>query len=97
MGLLISLLVFFLLTTGVETYIIFTQFKREDKLTDIANLAVADLEKIAKLIEDSEELLENPRLKEAFAHDDEVGAYFKNLETMQDILKNYIDNEQIIQ
>lgn len=97
MGLLISLVIFFALTTGVEAYIIVTQFKREDKLTSIANSAVADLEEIGKLIQNSEELIENPKLKEAFAHDDEVGGYFKNLESMQEILKSYLDNEQGIQ
>ena len=94
MGLLISLIIFFALATGVEAYIIVTQFKREDKLITIANSAVADLEEIGRLIQDSEELIENPKLKEAFAHDDEVGGYFKNLESMQEILKSYLDNEQ---
>ena len=97
MVLLIILLVFFILIIGTETYIIAIQLKREDKLVNIANSAVADLEEIGRLIQDSEELIENPKLKEAFAHDDEVGGYFKNLESMQKILKNYLDNGQSIQ
>ena len=96
MGLWISLTAVLALVAGVEAYIIKTQIKREDKLTAIANSAVADLEEIGRLIHDSEELIENPKLKEAFAHDDEVGGYFKNLEAMQDVLKRYITDEQSI-
>lgn len=94
MALWITLTIFFAVLAGVELYIIIMQEGREDKLTTIANSAVADLEEIGRLIQDSEELIENPKLKEAFAHDDEVGGYFKNLESMQEILKSYLDNEQ---
>lgn len=94
MTLWITLTIFFVVLAGVELYIIIMQEGREDKLTTIANSAVANLEEIGRLIQDSEKLIENPKLKEAFAHDDEVGGYFKNLESMQEILKSYLDNEQ---
>ena len=81
----------------VATIIAIKQVQRENRLTGIANSVVSNLEEIDQLIKDSEQIFDNPRLQEAFAHDDEVGGYFKNLESMQKILKNYLDNGQSIQ
>lgn len=83
-------LIIFAALAGVELYIIINQSKREDRLTDIANSAVATLEEIKQIIQESEELIENPKLKEAFAHDDEVGGFFKNIERMQEVLSSYV-------
>jgi len=78
----------------VATIIISKQISREDHLIDITNRTVADLEEIDRLIKSSEQVFDNPKLQEAFAHDDEVGNYFKNLKDMQDILYKYVVGDE---
>lgn len=78
---------------AVATIIISKQLQREEHLIDITNKTVGDFETITRLIEDSENIFENSKLQEAFAHDDEVGRYFTNLKDMQDILYRYIGGE----
>lgn len=78
----------------VATIIVVKQIQRENRLIDITNGAVSNLEEIDRLIKDSEQIFDNPRLQEAFAHDDEVGRYFKNLKDMQDILYKYVERDE---
>ena len=77
----------------IVTVVAINQIKRCGRLEEITNNVVGNLDEIESLIKDSEELLDNPKLKEAFAHDDEVGGYFKNLEQVQKILTNYIGGD----
>ena len=94
---MVILLSVLLLTYGViVTIMLINQVKRVDRLTEITNTAVGNLDEIEQLIRDSEEVFNNPRLQEAFAHDDEVGRYFQNLKSMQETLNNYIGNGESI-
>lgn len=77
----------------VVTVIVVNQIKRCNRLEEITNTAVGHLDEIEQLIKSSEKLLDNPKLKEAFAHDDEVGGYFKNLEQMQKVLTDYLGGD----
>lgn len=78
----------------IQTVVIVKQIQRENRLEEIANQAIDNLYQIQTLIESSEKLLnENPRLKEAFSHDDEVGDYFKNLKQIQEDLYEYFKGE----
>lgn len=72
----------------LETVVLVKQMQREQRLEEITNRCLAKLDLLRGILEDSEKILnENPRLKEAFAHDDEVGDYFKNLIRIQENLQ----------
>lgn len=88
------LTIFFGSWAVVATIIVTKQIQRENRLIEITNNTVVSLEEIEQLIENSEHIFDNPRLQEAFAHDDEVGRYFQNLKEMQDILYKYIERDE---
>lgn len=90
---LLILTIIFFIYGVVVTIVTVNQIKRCNRLEEITNTAVGHLDEIEQLIKSSEELLNNPKLKEAFAHDDEVGGYFKNLEQMQKVLTDYLGGD----
>lgn len=77
----------------VATLALVNQIKRVNRLETIANTAVASMEEVDRRIRESEKLLNNPRLQEAFEHDDEVGGFFRNIEAMQKIISSYVETE----
>lgn len=79
----------------VETIILIKQLQREQRLEEIINRSLGKLDQLRETLEESGSILnENPRLKEAFAHDDEVGEYFKKVVEMQEILEETIVDDE---
>lgn len=82
---MINLSIIWLIAGGVVIltllYISCIQYKRANKAETIANLLADKFVEIRNdLIEASETLNENPKLKVAFEGDDEVGDFFKLLQ-----------------
>lgn len=72
-------------------YISFIQYKRANKAETIANLLADKFVEIRNdLIEASETLNENPKLKVAFESDDEVGDFFKLLQNVAKELESSV-------
>lgn len=82
---------FFFLYGATVTVALVNQVKRVNKLERITNSVVATFEDIKNTIDSSEDLLDNPELKLAFSHDDQVGDFFKNLKSIQEMLKPYTE------
>lgn len=80
----------------LETIILVKQVQREHRLEEIINQALSKLDQLKGVLAESKAILsENPRLKEAFEHDDEVGDYFKKLVSIQNLLEESINGEDI--
>lgn len=79
----------------IETIALVKQLQREQRLEEIVNKSLGKLDQLQEILEESGSILnENPRLKEAFAHDDEVGEYFKKVVEMQEILEETIIGDE---
>ena len=85
-----TLCVFLLVYASLVTWVCINQLKRCEKLTDIANNVVANMEKLSGIIEESDKLFSNSVLKTAFANDDETGTFFKNMQEIQELLNNFV-------
>ena len=77
------------------SYIAWIQWSKVGKLEDIANTLARKLDDIGDTIKDAKQRLDNPRLKEAFSNDDEVGTFFKEIESIQNELNLYIPDEEV--
>jgi hypothetical protein len=72
------------------TYLLVIQYKRSTRAESIANILADNMKSISDLLKTSKKTLSDPKLQQAFAADDEVGIFFKNLIAVQKILDNFI-------
>lgn len=68
--------------------------KKQEKAEDILASYLIYLDQISRIIELSNERMKNARLKEAFTSDDEIGFFFKQLESIQGVLNEFTLKEQ---
>ena len=71
-------------------YLFIVQYRRNQKLEDIADIVLHNMQTISDYIKSSEVLMSNPQLVEAFSEDDEVGLFFRNLKEIQEILNQFV-------
>ena len=72
------------------SWIAIAQSSKTRKLEELLEISLKNLENIYMIIQESKNLLDNPQLKQAFSEDDEVGAFFKNIEYIQETLNQFI-------
>ena len=72
------------------SWIAIAQSSKTKKLEELLEISLKNLENIYMIIQESKNLLDNPQLKQAFSEDDEVGAFFKNIEYIQETLNQFI-------
>ena len=70
-------------------YIIWNLLQKNRKLEEIATLQKYQLENITSIIEDSEKILSQTELTQAFKTDDQIGAFFSNLKIIQESLNQF--------
>jgi len=75
-------------------YISFIQYRRADKATEAADILASNLNTISEYIREATEKMNNPRLKQAFESDDEVGFFFKELQNIQETLTNFTSQDE---
>lgn len=75
-------------------YISFIQYQRADKTSQIANVLLSNMKTIYDFITEATEKMGNPQLKQAFEADDEVGFFFKELESIQETLSTFVPHEE---
>lgn len=78
----------------LTTYLFVVQYRRNQKLEDIVNIVLHNMQTISDYIKSSEVLMSNPQLVEAFSGDDEVGLFFRNLKEIQETLNQFILPEE---
>lgn len=71
-------------------YLFVVQYRRNQKLEDIVNVVLHNMQTISDYIKSSEVLMSNPQLVEAFSEDDEVGLFFRNLKEIQETLNQFV-------
>ena len=76
------------------TWIAVIQVRRSLKAEKIANVLADNMKSVSDLLQEAQKTLENPKLQQAFAADDEVGIFFKNLVKIQQILDNFIVRDE---
>lgn len=75
--------------------LLFIQFRRADKATSMAIQLVWRLQEIADYVEEASAVLDQtPQIKVAFEADDEVGAFFTQLENIKNVLRSLAIDEQ---
>ena len=84
---LISILVAF---SGILSYIVFNLLSKVEKYEDIAVDQAQYLQNISSLIRDSQKHLKNLDERGVFKSDDEVGYFFKQLQSVQKELDRYM-------
>lgn len=67
-------------------YISFVQYRRAEKALEAANVLLFNMEQINEYIQEASTTLANPQLRAAFEADDEVGVFFKQIESIQEVL-----------
>lgn len=79
-------------------YISIVQYKRAEKALQFADTLMQNMETIQEYIKEATDKMENPRLKQAFEADDEVGFFFKELQNIQETLTSIIpdNNEETV-
>jgi uncharacterized coiled-coil protein SlyX len=76
----------------VVGYIIWNLNNKVVKLEEIANKQAIVIESISAIVNESQKMLDQVELTEAFKSDDQIGFFFRNLQNIQDSLNHYIKN-----
>ena len=74
----------------VVGYIIWNLNSKVVKLEEIANKQAIIIESISAIVNESQKMLDQVELTEAFKSDDQIGFFFRNLQNIQDSLNHYI-------
>jgi uncharacterized coiled-coil protein SlyX len=76
----------------VVGYIIWNLNSKVVRLEEIANKQAIVIESISAIVNESQKMLDQVELTEAFKSDDQIGFFFRNLQNIQDSLNHYIKN-----
>ena len=93
----VNLILFIAICTVVPIllYISCIQYKRAEKALETANILAFNMEQIKEYIREASETLANPQLRAAFEADDEVGTFFKQISSIQEVLDQFLpENEE---
>ena len=92
----VSLSLFIVLCTValILLYVSYTQYRRAEKALDVANVLLANMEHIQDYIKEASSTLADPKLKEAFEADDEVGTFFKQIIAIQEVLDEFVPKNE---
>jgi uncharacterized coiled-coil protein SlyX len=74
----------------VVGYVIWNLNSKVAKLEEIANKQAIIIESISAIVNESQKMLDQVELTEAFKSDDQIGFFFRNLQNIQDSLNHYI-------
>ena len=74
-------------------FVIYNLYSKNVKLEEIVQRQNQSLEIIGQIIEDSDKLVKEVDQLGAFRSDDEVGFFFKALQTIQETLNNFKNNK----
>ena len=74
----------------VVGYIIWNLNNKVVRLEEIANKQAIVIESISAIVNESQKMLDQVELTEAFKSDDQIGFFFRNLQNIQDSLNHYI-------
>jgi uncharacterized coiled-coil protein SlyX len=74
----------------VVGYVIWNLNSKVAKLEEIANKQAIVIESISAIVNESQKMLDQVELTEAFKSDDQIGFFFRNLQNIQDSLNHYI-------
>lgn len=88
---MIEIIIFSILTVLVVIFgfTTFNLLKKNEKQEDILVIYLEYLDKISKVIEISDKKLKEIDHSGVFKSDDEVGAFFKSIQQIQDILNDF--------
>jgi len=73
-------------------YIIWNLNQKVAKLEEIATRQRVIIDSVAAVVDESNKMLNQVELTEAFRSDDQIGFFFRNLQNIQDSLNHYIKN-----
>ena len=71
-------------------YIIYNLNQKVIKLEQIATKQKFIIDSVAAIVEESNKMLNQVELTEAFKSDDQIGFFFKNLQNIQESLTHYL-------
>jgi hypothetical protein len=74
----------------VVGYVIWNLNSKVVRLEEIANKQAIIIESISAIVNESQKMLDQVELTEAFKSDDQIGFFFRNLQNIQDSLNHYI-------
>ena len=86
---IISIILWIVTVVG---YIIWNLNSKVVRLEEIANKQAIVIESISAIVNESQKMLDQVELTEAFKSDDQIGFFFRNLQNIQDSLNHYIKN-----
>jgi hypothetical protein len=74
-------------------FVIYNLYSKNVKLEEIVQRQNQSLQTIGQIIDDSDKLVKEVDQLGAFRSDDEVGFFFKALQTIQETLNNFKNNK----
>jgi hypothetical protein len=76
----------------VVGFIVYNLNQKVVKLEQIAAKQQIVIDSVAAIVEESNKMLNQVELTEAFKSDDQIGFFFRNLQNIQDSLNHYLKN-----
>jgi hypothetical protein len=73
-------------------FIVYNLNQKVVKLEQIAARQQSIIDSVAAIVDESNKMLNQVELTEAFKSDDQIGFFFKNLINIQDSLNHYLKN-----
>ena len=93
----IAVFVSICMVVGMLLYISIVQYRRAENALKIADNLLQNMNIIQDFIKEATDKMDNPRLKQAFESDDEIGFFFKQLEEIQETLATFLpSNEETV-
>lgn len=77
-------------------YLFIVQYRRAEKATRFADILLQNMEIIHAFISEATTKMSDPKLKQAFESDDEIGFFFKELEDIQGVLESFVHYEETV-
>ena len=74
-------------------YIIWNLNQKVSKLEEIATKQKFIIDSVSTIVDESNKQLQQVELTQAFQSDDQIGFFFKNLQSIQDSLNHYLKNK----
>lgn len=79
----------------IATIVGFIIYNLNSKVTKLEHIAIKQqtiIDKITSIVDESNKMLNQVELTEAFKSDDQIGFFFRNLQNIQDSLNHYLKN-----
>jgi hypothetical protein len=89
---ILGIIAIILWVATIVGFIVYNLNQKVVKLEQIASQQKIIIDSISAIVDESNKMLNQVELTEAFKSDDQIGFFFRNLQNIQDSLNHYLKN-----